>query len=116
MTRLKKVLLVFGLTSAIAASTFGQEVISFDENGNSGGTFGPLQSGVGPDPINGIPTLFYMLPFPVAPGDVLVTEIEGQTQPSDLLRFQGQQVWVFSETEANDPNPDRADVPVIPQP
>jgi len=115
MRCLVKNLLVSGFVSAIAATAaFGQIVpVTFDENGNSGGAFGALPfSIVIPDPVNGIATLSYALPFGVVPGDVLVNEIAG-SPTSDVLRFFNNRVWVFSENDG-DPFPDLADVGLPP--
>ncbi len=113
MTSLRKILLAFGFTSAIAVTTTLGQVITFDENGKSSSPFGPLPFGVAPSP-GGPPTLFYVLPFLASPGDVMVTEFAGQTQPSDLLRFDHDRVWVWSEQpEPGDPfPPDLADTGV----
>src|SRR5262245_42254392 len=122
MTKSVRTLLALGFTSVlVAVSSIAQPVVTIDENGhgrvtsagNPNGT--PLAFGVAPDPISHTPTLYYVLPWPVNSGDVLVTEL-GSTNISDLLRFQGNQVWVFSELEPGEPNPDLADVPVLPPP
>jgi len=82
-------------------------LIFFDENGNSGGTFGPL--GVSPhatDPLaTGGPTfptatLMYTLPFPVATGDLQLTE--PGTGISDLVRFEGTSIFFYSDIETQD--------------
>jgi hypothetical protein len=112
-----KVLFTIGAASALCATpALGQ--ISFDENGNGfyAGTVLPFAKTV--DPISGIPTLTYTLPFPVAPGDLLLFEQQNTTQFSDVVRFGGpnhNQVWFFSETEAGELNPDLADVAALPQ-
>jgi len=120
MTKSVKTLLALGFTSAlVAVSSIAQPVVTIDENGHgrvtsAGNPIGtPLSFGVAPDPFNGIPTLFYVLPWAVQAGDVLVTEFQSPTN-SDLLRFAGNQVWVFSELEPGEPNPDLADTPVLP--
>jgi hypothetical protein len=66
------------------------------------------------DPASGILGLYYPLGPSVA-GDVLLLEPQTSTD-SDLLRFDGQGVFFFSDLETNDPNPDRADVPIMPNP
>src|SRR5438874_114913 len=65
MTKSVKSILVFSCTSLIAISAaLGQ--FTFDENGNGMGPGGPLPSGFGPGP-GGPATVFYVLPFAVAP-------------------------------------------------
>jgi len=120
MRKSTKILFAFGVASALCATTtFGQLVFSFDENGNgTGPTSGPLPFAKAIDPVSGITTLSYTLPFPVAPGDVLLFEGTNSTVFSDIVRFGGvnhNQVFFFSETEAGEP-PDLADVPTLPQP
>jgi PEP-CTERM motif-containing protein len=108
-------LFIVAVVAIMAASTrpaSGQPLIFFDENGHSGGSFGSLPSGFGPDPLaTGGPTfptatLFYVLPFPVATGDLQLTE--PPTGISDLVRFEGNHVFFYSDL--NDPHPDLADV------
>jgi hypothetical protein len=78
-----------------------QSTITFDENGNSSGSFGSLTSGFGTDPLaTGSPsfptaTLFYVLPFPVTTGDVQLTE--QPTGVSDVIRFEGNRVYFYSD-------------------
>jgi len=79
-------------------SARAQSVIFFDENGNSGGSFGPLPTGIGPDPLSTGPpgvTLFYTLPFPVATGDLQLTE--PGTGISDLVRFENTTIFFYSD-------------------
>jgi len=61
--------------------------VSVDENGNGFTTFGnvPLPGTMATDPTSGLTALTYTLPFPVTPGDVLMTE--DVAPPSDLVRF-----------------------------
>ena len=110
------------VVTALATSAFGQAQVTFtfDEYGNStvNGNPGPLGQIV-PDPINGVPTLFYPLPVPaVIPGDIYLYELPTAQQYSDLLSFAalpGVQlangVWVFSDTDPTDPADAPADVP-----
>jgi hypothetical protein len=115
MKRLAKVLLVFGFTSAIALTTaFGQ--FSFDENGNGFGPGGPIPGVIGIDPLTGTNALVYILPFPTAPGDVLLTESgAGSNTVSDIFRFINNQLIVYSERETNDVPPfDLADIGLPP--
>jgi hypothetical protein len=90
------------IVAVSATSAMAQAVIFFNENGFSGGTFGPLPTGVGPDPLaTGGPTfptatLFYGLPFPVATGDLQLTE--PPTGISDNVRFEGTSVFFYSDT------------------
>src|SRR5438093_38270 len=66
------------------------------------------------DPASGILGWYYPL-FPSVPGDVLLLESQDTTN-SDLLRFDGNGVFFFSELALNETNPDRADVPIMPNP
>jgi hypothetical protein len=94
-----------------ATSAFGQ--ISFDENGNGMGPAGPLPHAVAVDPISGIATLVYTLPFPVTSGDLLLFEQQAATQQSDIVRFEQNQAFFFSDREAGE-TPDLADVAQLP--
>jgi PEP-CTERM motif len=66
------------------------------------------------DSISGITGWYYQLGLSVAGDVVLVEPQDGSI--SDLLRFDGAGVFFFSDLEENDPNPDKADVPIIPDP
>jgi hypothetical protein len=116
MKKFAKCLFVIGSISAISPTfVLGQTIITFDENGNGFGPDGPLPFTIAPDPIDGINTLVYTLPFPaVVLGDVAF----GQSNDGgDLLRFGGpnhNQVWFFSDLEPGELNPSLADVPQIP--
>jgi hypothetical protein len=109
-------LMVFAVTTA-----FGQ--FSFDENGGGFGPSGPIPGFLSPEPFSGIVTLTYSLPFPVAPGDVVLYDPQTGLE-SDIFRFgqdsgvgnppAGSALWVFSDYEDNDPNPDLADVGLPP--
>lgn len=102
---------------------FPDETWTIDENGPAllnnaplvGYSIGHYQI----DPISGITGWYYQLGgtnINVA-GDVLLLEPDAPAGTiSDLLRFDGNGVYFFSELEPNDTNPDKADVPVIPQP
>ena len=119
MKKSVKVLFVAALASAqLAATALGQVLISFDENGNGlGPSGGPLPSALTPDPISGVITLSYTLPFPVAPGDLLLSESQGTNVFSDLVRFGGpsrNEVWFFSELEPGELFPDKADLLQVP--
>src|SRR2546428_11908959 len=114
-----RVLAVFGIASAITlttatiASAQGGPLITVDELGKGNINGNPLPSGTGVDPMSGISTLFYRLPFAGTPGDVVLLQpgpIPQQT--SDILRFDGQgTLYFFSEREATDVPPfDPADV------
>src|SRR5580693_2006995 len=100
-----------GVMAASTTPVLAQAVIAFDENGHSGGSFGPLGTGIGTDPLaTGGPTfptatLFYTLPFPVATGDLQLTE--PPTGVSDLVRFEGSTVYFYSDTgTTSDPGED----------
>src|SRR2546425_7466800 len=105
MTKSVKTLLALGLTSALrVTSGFGQ--FSFDENGNGMGPGGPIPGVVSIDPLTGLPALRYQLPFLTAPGDVLLVESGSTNVVSDIFRFVQNNLYVYSERELNEPNPD----------
>src|SRR5438105_3347028 len=108
ITQSIKVLAVIGIASAITGSSASaQLLITVDELGKGNFNGNPLISGIGVDPVSGISTLFYRLPFAGTPGDVVLLEpgpIPQQT--SDILRFDGQgTLYFFSEREATDVSP-----------
>jgi PEP-CTERM motif len=109
---------IAAIFAASATSALAQS-ISVDEFGN--GLFsgsGPLPASIAVDPISGIATLAYVLPFPVNPGDVVLTEPPQGTAFSDLLRFGGPNhniLYFFSDASTSDPADSPADVG-IPQP
>ena len=101
MKRIVKVLLPIGLFAIAVTTAFGQ--FTFDEFGLATGPgIGPVNQGVMlPEPISGLVGLSYLLPFPVAPGDLLALEPPLNQQPSDLIRFGpgpgGFRLWFFSD-------------------
>jgi hypothetical protein len=58
-------------------------------------------------------TLVYTLPSAVTPGDLLLFEQQVTTQQSDIVRFEGNQAFFFSDREAGE-TPDLADVTQLP--
>lgn len=112
MKQLTKGLLVFGFTSTIAVTTaFSQ--LSFDENGNATGP-GATPGFMSIEPISGVNALTYILPFGVLPGDLVVFEGTNTTVQSELIRFQGNRLWFFSEIDTNEATADLADVGIPP--
>jgi len=110
------------LLALFATTAFGQNVVTFDENGhgNVNGTQ-LLPSTVGLDPLSGISTLYYLSTIPVTQGDVLLFEDPTSGLPSDLVRFESvgpyTYVYFFSDKEAADLPPfDLADVNQMPVP
>jgi hypothetical protein len=82
------IILVIGLLTLVAGSVSAQQNVKIDEYGTGTLNGNPLPFGIVPDPISGLSTLMYQLPFPVRDGDLFLTE--GQTTPpinSDLVRF-----------------------------
>ena len=117
MSRSSRVLVLASMLLAASISTArGQVQISFDENGHGMGPAGPLPFGVNTSPPLAFQTLFYVLPFQVAPGDLLLFENPQHTLVSDMIRFSGNQVFFFSDKEPGETNPDLADVDLIPNP
>jgi hypothetical protein len=118
MKQITKTLAVFVSTSTIAlTAALSQPVITVDElgKGNFNGTVLPsLQKA---DPFSGMVTLAYQLPFPGAPGDVLLFEAGPQPAPTtDLLRFDGQGFLYFFSDSTDGPPFDPADVAQFPPP
>lgn len=120
MKELLKVLLPVGAAFAIVVTTaLGQtETWTVDENGPAilfGNPIVGFAQGTNKvDPASGIFGWYYPL-GPSVPGDVLLLEPQVSTN-SDLLRFDGNGVFFFSDLELGDPNPDKADVPIMPNP
>ena len=119
MKRFTRVLLALAVTSATAVSmASAQPLITVDELGNGNINGNPLPAFLNQDPVSGMVTLTYRLPFPGVPGDVLLFEpgTPAPNPPSDLVRFDGQGfLYFFSEREATDTPPfDPADVGVPP--
>jgi PEP-CTERM motif len=114
MKRFVKVLLPVGLFAIAVTTAFGQ--FTFDEFGLATGPgIGPANQGVMlADPISEMVGLSYLLPFPVAPGDLVALEppLFNQQQPSDLIRFGflagTPRLWFFSD-QADEPGAPPAD-------
>src|SRR5256885_11277424 len=115
MKKLAKACLVFGFTSAVAVTTaMGQvrPLITVDENGHGNITGTPLPFTVSTEPLSGIATLTYFLPFAGVAGDVLMLD---NFATNDVIRFDGQgRMWFFSDREPTDVQPfDLADMPQL---
>jgi len=120
MKTLKNFLRFVVCIGLLAASTtvFGQfQIVNLDENGNGYITQSlPFAYGVAVEPISGVRTLWYQLPYAGVAGDVLLQESVGGPL-SDLLRFDGNgHVWFFSDSENGTDFDALADVLQIPQP
>jgi hypothetical protein len=119
MKKLVAVLLGLALTSIITMTTVHAQtnapIWTLDENGPAllNGPIVGYANGVYKPDATGVLGWYYPL-GPSVPGDVVLSENTGIL--SDLLRFDGQGVFFFSELEAGELNPDRADVPQIPTP
>ena len=125
----KMVLAVAGILSFQVAGVFAQtsvvfpnEIWTIDENGpallNGGALAGYSNGHYQVDPSSGIQGWYYPLGGTNVnvPGDVVLLEPQAPVGTvSDLLRFDGNGVYFFSDLEPNETNPDKADVPVIPQ-
>ena len=109
--------------SAQVLGPFPNETWDIDENGpallNDGPLVGYSNGRYQVDPVSGIVGWYYFLGgtnMNVA-GDVVLLEPQAPAGTiSDLLRFDGSGVYFFSDLDPNETNPDKADVPVIPQP
>lgn len=120
----RKVINLFTATMAVIALQIGalkaQPVITVNEYGTGffgppGGPAGLMGSAIGPDPFGAV-GLFYILPFAGTPGDIVLTE-GPNTQPSDLLRFDGQgRLFFWSDALPTDPPDAPADVFALPPP
>jgi hypothetical protein len=123
MKKASTMLLVLIFTSIVTVTTaLGQTGPTWrvDENGPAllnGPITGFANGSYKLDPISGIMGWYYPL-GPSTPGDLLLIEpLVGNTNTfSDLLRFDGNGVFFFSELEPGELNPDKADVPQIPNP
>jgi hypothetical protein len=112
------VLLLISIVSVTAAHGQLASTWTVDENGPallSGTIAGYANGSYKVDPISGLTGWYYPL-GPSTPGDLLLIEpLVGNTNiVSDLLRFDGHGVFFFSDLEPGELNPDKADVPVIP--
>src|SRR5437667_1540944 len=110
MKQFAKVIAVIGLTSVISSTVAlgqGGPLITVDEFGKGSFNGTGLPSAIGPDPSSGIVTLFYTLPFPGTPGDVVLLEPGPTPQAmTDILRFDGHGfLYFFSERETTDVAP-----------
>src|SRR5438105_2370920 len=112
-----KVLAVFGIASITASLAYAQPLVTVDEFGKGDFNGTPLPSGIAVEPLSGISTLFYRLPFAGSVGDVVLLEPGPVPQQmTDILRFDGQgNLYFFSERETTDVPPfDPADVAQFP--
>ena len=113
MKKYIKVMLAVGVTAAIAATTaFSQNLlIRVDEFGLGTINGNPLPPGVvATEPVSGIATMSYTLPFFGVPGDVVLGEPPGGVA-SDVIRFDGNShLFFFSDVSLADPADSPADV------
>jgi hypothetical protein len=89
-----------GILTLSPTSVFGLgAILTMDEAGNAYFTPSqPFPHSMGTDPISGMTTLEYSLPFTGVAGDVLLADPSGQA--SDVLRFDGNSdVYFFSLVE-----------------
>lgn len=114
----KLLVVVASVVFAVSAtSVFGQlgQLITLDEQGH--GYITPSQQftwTIAPEPISGIATLQYTLPFAGTAGDVLLQEFAGGPL-SDIVRFDGQfHAYFFSDS--SDGFDSLADVTQLPSP
>ena len=121
MKNLTKLLVVVAGIATFAATTglaqpYSNETWNVDENGPAllqGGQLVGYSNGTNKfDPISGLVGWYYPLGAQSTPGDVVL--LESTNGASDLLRFDGQGVFFFSDLEPGEVNPDHADVPVLP--
>ena len=110
--------LVLTLTIFITAITaIGQPVWTVDENGpallGGGPIVGFANGGYKLDPVSGLMGWYYPL-GPSVPGDLVLSEPPNTNIFSDILRFDGNGVFFFSDAEAGQTNLDKADVFQLP--
>jgi hypothetical protein len=120
MKKAGTVLLVLTLTSMITATTAfaqaGGPVWTVDENGPAllnGPLVGFANGSYKVDPISGLMGWYYPL-GPSIPGDLVLQEPPSTNAFSDILRFDGNGVFFFSDAEAGETNLDKADVFQLP--
>src|SRR5439155_10384807 len=112
-----------GMLTMLATPAFAQKgdyVINIDEYGHNSQTTNsvpvpnapPIFVGVQAEPMSGLTTLVYRLPWVVPAGDVFITESTNPVVYSDLLRFSnGTNLFVFSDLpELGETNVPPADV------
>jgi hypothetical protein len=111
------VVVAAGILAVSATSVFGQvgQIITLDEKGNGFITASqPFAYTNAVEPISGIATLRYDLPFKGTAGDVLLQE-SASGPLSDILRFDGvAHVYFFSD--GSDGIESLADVALLPSP
>jgi hypothetical protein len=114
------ILAVFGLLALVAGNAAAQFNVQIDEYGTGTVNGNPLPFSVSLEPLSGMSTLMYQLPFPVVRGDLVLDE--GTTPPthSDVLRFETNTanqgvVYFFSDPyDASDIGTPLADVGIPP--
>jgi len=116
MKKAGTVLLALTLSTIITATTAlgqaGGPVWTLDENGPAllnGPLVGFANGAPKLDPISGLVGWYYPL-GPSLPGDLVLQEPPQTNAISDILRFDGQGVFFFSDREAGETNADHADV------
>ncbi len=118
MKKAGTVLLVLTLIAVATTTTvLGQPVWTVDENGpallNGGPIVGFANGSYKLDPISGLMGWYYPL-GPSTPGDLVLQEPPNTNSFSDILRFDGNGVFFFSDAEAGETNLDKADVFQLP--
>ena len=116
-----------GMSAILATSAFAQKgdyVINLDEFGHNSQTTNsvpvpnapPITFGTQLEPMSGLTTLVYHLPWTVPAGDVFLTESTNPVVYSDLLRFSnGTNLFFFSDLpELGETNVPPADVGIPP--
>jgi hypothetical protein len=116
MKPLVRVLVALALASAIRVTTVSaqNQLITVDETGKGNWNGIPLPASLQLEPMSGMTTLTYLLPFPGVPGDVQLIEVN-RPQPniSDVIRFDGNShLFFFSDQDG--PPVDPADVGLPP--
>jgi hypothetical protein len=109
--KLRGILLVVGLLTLVAGSVSAQPYnVQFDEYGVGTCNGIPLPFSMAPDPLDGITTLMYQLPFTVTRGDLII--YDNTANISDVIRFENNAASMFGEAYFFSDLPDPLDIGV----
>ncbi len=105
------IFVVFGLLTLVAGSVSAQPYnVQIDEYGVGTSNGNPLPFGFATDPLSGLTTLMYQLPFNVTRGDLVITDSTGAN--SDVIRFDNNAAGTFGEAYFFSDIPDPLDIGV----
>jgi PEP-CTERM motif len=90
------ILVVFGMLTLVAGIVSAQPYnVQFDEYGVGTSNGNSLPYGMATDPISGLTTLMYQLPFNVTRGDLII--YDNTANISDVIRFDNDAAGTFGE-------------------